>query len=106
MTQGRGSDKATLLRALMQEANIRPRDLVKRWGIQSPSVTGILNGRSRSHLREHDLANLLSKTLHRKITWEDVFDPPQYVRSRALLPDPQEIGDPMLTGDSSFYRED
>ena len=79
-------NKAVLLRELMKEAGVRPRDLTKRWGIKSPTVTGILSGRSRSYLREHDLARLLSKELGWRVRWEDVFDPPHYVRSRELLP--------------------
>lgn len=82
------------LRALMRKAGVRPRDLVKRWGVRSPTVTAILNGRSRSYHREHDLAYLLSEVLDREISWEELFDPPQYIRSREMLPNPQEIGDP------------
>ena len=80
--------KFALLRSLMRQAGVRPCDLVKRWGVKSPTVTAILNGRSRSHFRELDLAELLSEALKRKITWERVFDPPHYIRRRDLLPTP------------------
>lgn len=80
--------KFTLLRSLMREAGVRPRDLVGRWDIKSPTVTAILNGRSRSHYRERDLVELLSERLDRKITFDQVFDPPRYIRCRRLLPNP------------------
>lgn len=87
----RETELSGIRRKLMSKAGIRPRDLVLRWGIKSPTVTGIITGRSRSSEKEHDLADLLSESLGRSIAWGDIFDPPSYTRLRpGMIPNPQD----------------
>ena len=82
---------ATHRRALLKEADVRPRDLAKKWEVKSPTVTGILGGASRANRLERDLAKILTEKLGREITWESLFETPTYIRrDRQFIDNPQD----------------
>ena len=77
-------------RRLLKQADLRLTDLQQRWGVSSPTVVGIIQGTSRAHRLEVDLADLLSQELGKKVTWESLFTEPSYIRkARHEIPDPR-----------------
>ena len=69
----------------MAKAGIRNVELMRRWGLKSSTVSDIISGKTRSHLREKELAKLLTEALDRKISWSDIFTEPSYIKQRDLI---------------------
>ena len=96
---GLGRDPKTLAREqqleikrrkLMLDRGIKPMALKRRWeemhgSCSKAMVSDVITGRSRSELKERDLAQLLG------VEWDEIYDPPKWSRSRDTIP-----GDPDL----------